>query len=184
MLFRSPPAPEVVDVPHEFVHSTPPVPPPNERYVAPIYTSTIPSPLSMSERGVCEPYVFIPEPGPQVRTQEVQPSKRKESGRESALRVTNTLEREFQVFVQRKETIASWTLSQDETQGVILLGDHHAKVDTAPVGLACCIASAAIVIHPQLPEVQTLQVEFLPEQLGLHIQHAEHEQAVMSRVDG
>lgn len=159
-----------------------PLPEPNERYIAPVYNAVSPSPLSVAERGHCEEFVLVLEQTNEAASTRTQRAAVRGDGRrESKLNVWNMLSRAFTLFVQRKAMPASWEIASNASRDVLLLGDHLTKLDAAPVGLTCCVAAAASAIRPALPDVTTVQLPFLPEQLGLHVQFLEDEQAVSER---
>lgn len=164
------------------VESQLPLPAPNDRYVESVYTGTSPSPLSVAERGKCEPFSLVLEPAEPVTMHAKEAVHRADGRRQCRLTVSNVLNTDFTLFVQKKSMPASWSIGPNASQDVILIGDHHTKIQSTPIGLACCVGTAASTIHPNLQESITLVVQFLPEQLGLHVQYLEGEQAVRREV--
>lgn len=176
--FLLPPKAPVVESHVPYIPPQLPLPAPNERYIAPVYSATEPSPLSAAERGQCEEFKLVLEQSAPLVARGQKETTRSDGKRESKLNIWNMLAEMFTLFVQRKTVPASWEIAPSASQNVLLLGDHHTKLDAAPVGLTCCVGTVANTVRPGLPDVTTVQVPFLPEQLGLHVQFLENEQAV------
>src|SRR3546814_836870 len=103
-----PPRPKSVHSHVPVIEPQLPLPAPNERYIAPVYTSASPSPLSVTQRGQCEEYALVLEQNGQLTQRSQRVAARGDGRRESKLNVWNMRTKGLPLFVQRKPMQTTW----------------------------------------------------------------------------